>query len=159
MNEKKNARAASAIGANQLKIPLKNSEIKQSKFGDSHLKDEIEMVSHPEKSPRSAKSPKAKSPKSKSPKSKVPSAGKSSFAVEAANANASAAANTSKAAKTGAPKDKNAKEAEAGDSLRSQKLMNAKDNNRKRVIGQFFTFALIFIAYFVIGFVLELLFL
>ncbi|KAL4450352.1 hypothetical protein ABPG74_009058 [Tetrahymena malaccensis] len=50
-------------------------------------------------------------------------------------------------------------EEEEADNLRSQKLMNSKDNNRKKVIFQFLIFSLLFITYFVVSFVLELTFL
>ncbi|KAL4478284.1 hypothetical protein ABPG72_016596 [Tetrahymena utriculariae] len=50
-------------------------------------------------------------------------------------------------------------EEEEADNQRSQKLMNSKDNNRKKVIFQFLVFSLLFITYFVVSFVLELTFL
>ena len=45
------------------------------------------------------------------------------------------------------------------ENLRSQKLLNSKDNNKSIVICQFSFFALLFIAYFIVDIVLELMYL
>jgi len=39
--------------------------------------------------------------------------------------------------------------------MRSQKLMNSRDNNRKMIVLQFLCFAAIFIVYFIVNYVLE----
>ncbi|EGR33302.1 PAS domain S-box family protein [Ichthyophthirius multifiliis] len=43
--------------------------------------------------------------------------------------------------------------------LRSEKLINSKDNNKKKVIFQFFFVVVLFLSYFIISFVLEIIFL